>query len=139
MLLGVFGCFMYMLLYPWKAKKSFREVIDKVKDPLSVPLCLSKCLYKRDFDHKLVLFADSVPRHTTHQGVRRQARTRGSMERSEGSLEYTTGLPILEVRQVLGCMERTCISTLHYQLGPDRGQVDGKVDGQVYALIDVLA
>lgn len=92
-----------------------------------------------DFDHKLVLYANSVPRHTADRGGRRQARPRGNTERSEGSLEYTTGLPILEVGQVLGCMERTCISTLHYHLGPNRGQVDGKVEGQVYVLSNVLA
>lgn len=36
MLLRVFGCFLYMLLYPGHRGKSFWQVIDVDNDPLAV-------------------------------------------------------------------------------------------------------
>ena len=44
MLLRVFGCFMYMLLYLGHSKKSFWKVIDVYKATLAVQLCMSKFL-----------------------------------------------------------------------------------------------
>ena len=56
MLLRVFGCFMYMLLYPGHSKESFWQVIDVDKATLAVQLCMSKFLCWRDFDRILEFF-----------------------------------------------------------------------------------
>jgi len=62
MLLRVFGCFMYMLLYPGQSRKSLRRVINVDEDPLAVQFCLREYLGKRDFNCILESSAVSVPR-----------------------------------------------------------------------------
>eukprot|EP00963_Diacronema_lutheri_P006081 scaffold515_cov339-Pavlova_lutheri.AAC.3 len=64
LLLRVFGCFVYMLLFPGHSRKSFWQVVDIEKDPLAVQFCLNKYISRRDFDRILEFFADSVPKYT---------------------------------------------------------------------------
>ena len=100
MMLRVFGCFVYMLLFPGQSRKSFWEVVDVEKDPLAVQFCLSKYISRRDFFRILEFLADSVPKYTGERRAREDRPEQvGACKGPRGTMHTLQGDPHWELRR----------------------------------------